>query len=66
MCVALSIVPVVSQGLCFAPVTTYYYLGGFIRSPHPAILMRLPEGSRNYEQDFIKWPQSCQVQTLFS
>ncbi len=37
MCVTLSIVPVVSQGLCFAQVTTYYYLGGFIRSPHPGI-----------------------------
>ena len=37
MSVPLSIVPEVGRGYMDTPVSTYYYLGGFIRSPHRAI-----------------------------
>ena len=43
---APAIVPQVGRGLCFAPVTTYYYLGGLSAGPIEGSATRQLAGSR--------------------
>ncbi len=66
MCVALSIVPQVGQGLCSPPPTTYHYLGELFALPrdnskgrsevHPLYPLGVPHVKDEHDGDHKDWP----------